>query len=276
MIHRSIVKYRKVRMHKVLNKIELGISELVEEFVKAGCPFPSKKSIIKLRDEYIDSTVLAGPSPEMHEEFEDEVDGVIIKVFKPISKKLLPLTIYFHGGCFVSGGVVTHEQQMRQLAKLSNTIVICIRYRLAPESHYPAAHDDVYKASIHIHDHGCAYGGDPEKIFFVGDSAGAHLALVTSLRLKAKLNWLPRKQILICPMLDPEGNSNSYLKNGKQFVITGSMFISGFEMYLDGANVSKIHPEISLLLRNDFSGLPLTYIVTAEYDPLRDEGEELY
>nr|WP_198138589.1 alpha/beta hydrolase [Moritella sp. PE36] len=259
-----------------MNQIELGIRELVEGFVEAGCPCPSKQSVIQRREGYIDSVVLAGPSPKMHEEFEDEFDGIRIKIFKPTSEKLLPLTIYFHGGCFVSGGFATHEQQMRQLAKLSNTIVVCIRYRLAPEYHYPAAHDDVYKASIHIHDHGYEYGGDPKRISFVGDSAGAHLALVTSLRLKAKSNWLPRKQVLIYPMLDPQGKSDSYSQNGKDFIITGGMLLSGFEMYLEGSNVSNKHPEISLLLRNDFSGLPPTYIVTAELDPLRDEGEELY
>ena len=260
----------------MLNKIELGIRELVKGFIDAGCPCPSKQPIAQRRQGYVDSTVLAGSSPQMHEEFEDELDGIRIKIFKPTSGKLLPLTIYFHGGCFISGGFETHEQQIRQLAKQSNTIVICIKYRRAPEYHYPAAHDDVYKASMLIHEHGKKYGGDSEKITFVGDSAGAHLALVTSLRLKANSNWLPQKQVLIYPMLDAEGGSKSYSENGKHFIITGGMLLSGFEIYLEGTNIGKKHPEISLLFRNDFSGLPPTYIVTAEFDPLRDEGEQLY
>lgn len=260
----------------MLNKIEFGIRNLVKDFIDAGCPCPSKTSIKARRQGYIDSARLAGLGPKMYEEFEDKLDGIIIKIFKPTSLKLLPITIYFHGGCFISGGFTTHEQQMRQLAKLSNTIVIGIKYRLAPEYHYPAAHDDVYNASIYIHDHGHKYGGDPERISFVGDSAGAHLALVTSLRLKTKSNWLPQKQIFICPMLDPHGNSESYSQNGKDFIITGSMLMSGFEMYLKGSNISNKHVEISLLLRDDLSGLPPTYIVTAEFDPLRDEGEDLY
>jgi acetyl esterase len=212
----------------------------------------------------------------MYQEFEDELDGIKVKVFKPTSTELLPLTIYFHGGCFISGGFETHEQQMRQLAKLSNTMVICVEYRLAPEHQYPAAHDDVYSAAISIREQGQKYGGDPEKITFVGDSAGAHLALVTSLRLKANANWLPRKQILLYPMLDAQGSSQSYLQNGKHFIITGNTLLSGFEMYLAGTNIHIDHPEISPLLRSDFSGLPATYIVTAEFDPLRDEGEQLY
>ncbi|MCG7588098.1 alpha/beta hydrolase, partial [Photobacterium sp. OFAV2-7] len=106
--------------------------------------------------------------------------------------------------------------------------------------------------------------------------AGGQLALVTALRFKEQGEWLPRKQILIYPMLDAEGKSDSYQENGKQLVITRPMLLSGFEMYVAGSGVSARHPEISPLFRDDLSGLPTTYIVTAEFDPLRDEGEQLY
>ncbi|NRD75187.1 alpha/beta hydrolase [Shewanella sp. VB17] len=260
----------------MLNQIEPGIRELVTDFIEAGCPCPSKQSVIQRRQGYINSTVLAGASPQMHQEYQDNLNGIKVKIFKPTSEEKLALTIYFHGGCFISGGFATHEQQLRQLAKLSNTIVICIQYRLAPQHHYPAAHDDAYNAAIFIREHANKYGGDPKKITFVGDSAGAHLALITSLRLKRDTDWLPQKQILIYPMLDALGSSKSYAENGQHFVITRSMLLSGFEMYLAGTNINSQHPEISPLQRDDFLGLPPTYIITAEFDPLRDEGEQLY
>jgi len=261
----------------MLNKLEPGIRELVSGFIDDGCPCPSLSSIKVRREGYLSSTVLAGTSPEMFAEYEKTIEGITLKFFKPInSDKPLPITVYFHGGCFVSGGFDTHNQQLRQLAKLSNSLVVCIKYRLAPEHSYPAAHDDVYQAAELIHQHGLQYGGDTNEINFVGDSAGGQLALVTTLRLKAESNWLPSKQILIYPMLDASGGSNSYIENGKQFIITGPMLLSGFELYIAGTDVDKKHPDISPLLRDDFKGLPPTYIITAEFDALRDEGEALY
>ncbi|MDN3611252.1 alpha/beta hydrolase fold domain-containing protein, partial [Vibrio ostreicida] len=108
-----------------------------------------------------------------------------------------------------------------------------------------------------------------------GDSAGGQLALATTLRLKKLEQWLPRQQILIYPMLDPTGNSQSYRENGSDYIITANMLLSGFELYANCSSKDITEPELNLL-SGDFSGLPITTIITAEFDPLRDEGEELY
>jgi acetyl esterase len=255
--------------------IEVGIRELVNQFIESGSPCASKQAVQDRRNGYLASTELAGSSPQMAEEYEDSVDGVSIRVFKPTNALKLPITIYFHGGCFISGGFDTHSQQLRQLALSSNTLVICIKYRLAPEYPYPAAHDDVYKATLAIKQSGSKFG-DVNRIVFVGDSAGAQLALITSLRLRNHQNWLPRKQVLIYPMLDPEGKSDSYSTNGTDYIITANMLLSGFAMYMGGKDKHKSNPELYPLNECDFRGLPSTYIITAEFDPLRDEGEQLY
>ncbi|WP_432464401.1 alpha/beta hydrolase [Agarivorans sp. QJM3NY_33] len=260
----------------MLNQIEPGIRALVEAFIQSDKPNPSTLPISQRRQGYIESTVLAGDGPEMYQEFVDQLDQITLKVFKPSNEASLPITLYFHGGCFISGGFNTHQQQLRQLAQLSNSIVVCVQYRLAPEHCYPAAHDDAYQAAQLIRLHAQKYGGDPKRIVFVGDSAGAHLVLVTSLRLKTQADWLPTQQILLYPMLDAYGQSASYQQYGTDFVITAAMLLSGFELYLGNSGVTKNHPEISPLLREDLSGLPPTSIVTAEFDPLRDEGEQLY
>lgn len=256
--------------------LENGIKELVDEFISSGKPCPSQQTISERRAGYLSSTILAGTSPEMADEFIDTLDGIQVKVYKPYDKANLPITIYFHGGCFISGGFETHEAQLRQLAKLSETIVVCIKYRLAPEHTYPSAHDDVFHAVLNIKEYGHKYGGNTEHVFFVGDSAGAQLAFSTSLRLKNKKQWLPEKQVLIYPMLDPLGESDSYQTNGTDFIITAQMLRSGFQLYA-GESVRLVsETELNLLARNDFQGLPPTFIITAEYDPLRDEGEQLY
>ncbi|QSX39182.1 alpha/beta hydrolase [Shewanella sedimentimangrovi] len=260
--------------------LESGIKALVEDFISAGKPCPSQQTIAERRAGYLASTVLAGPSPTMAQEFVDELDGIRVKIFKPIDAQNLPITVYFHGGCFISGGFDTHEQQLRQLAHSSGNLVICIQYRLAPEHQYPAAHDDVYRAVLSIKAQGHKYGGDTEQMVFVGDSAGGQLALITSLRLKAHQSWLPKKQILIYPMLDPQGSSASHTQNGTDYIITRQMLLSGFDFYIGeemgDAAAALNNPELNPLQHADLAGLPPTFIITAEYDPLRDEGELLY
>ncbi|ESP93711.1 alpha/beta hydrolase [Pseudoalteromonas luteoviolacea] len=257
------------------NCLEAGIRELVDEFHANGKPCPSTQTISERRAGYIASTVLAGQSPKIEEEFIDVINGVQVKIYKPNEQANLPITVYFHGGCFISGGFETHDIQLRQIAHMSNSIVICIKYRLAPEHRYPAAHDDVYQAVIGIKEVGQKYGGDPAKIVFVGDSAGGQLALATTLRLKQNQQWLPRSQILIYPMLDPKGNSDSYRENGADYIITANMLLSGFYLYANSEEELNNEPELNLL-DCDLSGLPSTTIITAEFDPLRDEGEKLY
>lgn len=256
--------------------LENGIKELVDEFISSGKLCPSQQTISERRAGYLSSTILAGTSPEMADEFIDTLDGIQVKVYKPYDKANLPITIYFHGGCFISGGFETHETQLRQLAKLSETIVVCIKYRLAPEHTYPSAHDDVFHAVLNIKEYGHKYGGNTEHVIFVGDSAGAQLAFSTALRLKNKKRWLPEKQVLIYPMLDPFGASDSYQTNGTDFIITAQMLRSGFQLYAGESTRLVSETELNLLARNDFQGLPPTFIITAEYDPLRDEGEQLY
>ncbi len=262
----------------MMHPLEQGIRSLVEQFIESGRPCPSLLDIEQRRQGYVASCVFAGEGPEMAEVLVDELDGILIKVFKPTLQASLPITVYFHGGCFISGGFDTHDQQLKQLAKLSGSIVICIRYRLAPEHVYPAAHDDVYKAATLIKQSGEKYGGDTSRITFVGDSAGAQLALITSLRLKAQQDWLPSKQILIYPMLDPTGSSESYRQNGDDYIITAKMLLSGFDMYTGELPRQEVanNPELSPLNRANFTGLPPTNIITAQFDPLRDEGEVLY
>ncbi|ENI8058701.1 alpha/beta hydrolase [Vibrio vulnificus] len=255
--------------------LEAGIRELVEEFQSNGKLCPSVQTIADRRAGYVSSTILAGDSPKIESEYLDVINSIPVKIYKPTDEVNLPITVYFHGGCFISGGFETHDAQLRQIALLSNSIVICIQYRLAPEHAYPAAHDDVYQAVLGIKAQAHKYGGDSERLVFIGDSAGGQLALATTLRLKKLEQWLPRQQILIYPMLDPTGNSQSYRVNGSDYIITANMLLSGFELYANCSSKDITEPELNLL-SGDFSGLPITTIITAEFDPLRDEGEELY
>lgn len=149
-----------------------------------------------------------------------------------------------------------------------------MQYRLAPEHAFPAAHDDAEKGALIIHRHAPQLGIDVSRITLAGDSAGGHLALVTALRLKTTRAWQPAQLVLIYPMLDATASMKSYIDNGKDYIITEDTLLSGYEMYLSSTTLH--HPEASPLWRKDFNGLPPVHILTAEYDPLRDEGEALY
>ena len=255
--------------------LEKGIDTLVQAFIAAGRPSARSQSIDDRRAGYIASTGLAGETETRVQVETLVLEGLTIRVFSPLNApELLPAAIYYHGGCFISGGFDTHDNQLRQLAYYGNCRVIAIQYRLAPEHTFPAAHDDAERGADLVWQYADKLGVDKNRITFCGDSAGGHLALVTALRLKAKGLWQPVQLILIYPMLDATASFESYTLNGMDYVITRDTLLSGYEMYLAGAD--RKHPEVSPLWREDFSGLPAVHIVTAEYDPLCDEGEALF
>lgn len=254
--------------------LDNGISQLVSSFIEAGCPSVKEQTIEARRQGYRDSVQLAGEKEFVYQVDDKQIDGATLRIFKPSVDCNLPIVIYFHGGCFVSGDFETHDQQLRKLANLSGSIIVAVKYRLAPENIFPAAHDDAFHASQVIYENCKEWGGNPENIILAGDSAGGHICLVTSLRLREKAAWLPTKQVLIYPMLDATAASQSYINNGDKYIITRDTLLTGFNMYL--GDLSRQHPEASPLFRKDLAGLPETHILTAEFDPLLDEGEQLY
>lgn len=255
--------------------LEKGIDKLVQDFIAAGRPSSRNQNIDDRRKGYITSTVLAGETETRVQIETHVIDGLTFQVYSPLNAhETLPAVLYYHGGCFISGGFETHDNQLRQLAFYGNCRVIAVQYRLAPEHQFPAAHDDAERAADLVWQNADKLGVDKNRITLCGDSAGGHLALVTSLRLKDKGLWNPAQLILIYPMLDATASFESYTLNGQDYVITRDTLLSGYEMYL--AETDLLHPEASPLWRDDFNGLPPVHIVTAEYDPLCDEGEMLF
>lgn len=255
--------------------LEKGIDRLVQDFIAAGRPSSRKQSIDDRRAGYVASTALAGETETRVQVDTHVLEEMSLRIFSPLNaSETLPAVIYYHGGCFISGGFETHDNQLRQLAFYGNCRVIAIQYRLAPEHIFPAAHDDAEKGADLVWKFADQLSVDKNRIALCGDSAGGHLALVTALRLKAKGLWQPAQLILIYPMLDATASFESYTLNGMDYVITRDTLLSGYEMYLEANN--RQHPEASPLWRNDFNGLPPVHIITAEYDPLCDEGEMLF
>ena len=183
----------------------------------------------------------------------------------------LPCIVYFHGGTGVFCGIATHDGLCRLLANSSGCRVISVGYRLAPEHPFPAAIDDAAWVTRWIAEHASELDVDPERLVVAGDSAGGTIAAVIC-QLAARAD-APRiaLQVLLCPVTDLAEESESRRTLATGYFIERSTLEWAKGVYCAGANLAD--PRISPLRASSFAGLPPAHIHTAEFDPMRDEGE---
>jgi acetyl esterase len=177
------------------------------------------------------------------------------------------LLVFFHGGGFVAGDLDTHDVPCRFLAERSGAAVLSVDYRLAPEHRFPAAVDDALAAFAWARDHAAELGADPARIAVGGDSAGGTLATVVA-RLAD-----PAFQLLIYPGADWNAQTYSRARFAEGFLLTAEDIAFYREHYLPD-DAAALDPRASPLLASDLAGSAPAYVVTAGFDPLRDEGEE--
>ncbi|MCA4751600.1 MULTISPECIES: alpha/beta hydrolase [Mycolicibacterium] len=181
------------------------------------------------------------------------------------------LLLYFHGGGFVLGDLDTHDSLCRLICRDGGIQVISVDYRLAPEHKAPAAVDDAYAAYRWALDHAAGLGAT--RIVVGGDSAGANLAAVVTQQARDSELPLPALQLLLYPVTDMSSETRSKTLFAKGFFLEKRDMDWFFSHYLDGAEVSAEDPLVSPLLAEDLSGLPPALVITAGFDPLRDEGD---
>lgn len=184
-----------------------------------------------------------------------------------------PLLIFYHGGGFVLCDLDTHDNACRFLAREANVRVLSVDYRLAPEHPFPAGADDSLTAFRWAAVHAESLGIDPEAIALGGDSAGGNLAV--GVALQAALAGEPRPVFLLLfyPVTDLTRRTHSRELFGEGFFLTDRAMLRCEGYYLTNPELAA-DPRISILLAEDLSVLPPTYLATAGFDPLRDEGEE--
>jgi acetyl esterase len=184
-----------------------------------------------------------------------------------------PVVVYYHGGGWVVGNIETHDNVARYLAKASGGILVSVDYRLAPEDPFPAAVDDAYAALQWVSENAGSLGGDPSRITVAGDSAGGNLSAVVSLRARDRNGPVIKCQALIYPVTNLSAlDTESYNNFATGFFLTKEG-MEWFRSHYLPRQEDRVDPYASPLLAKDHSNLPPAVVITAEFDPLRDEGE---
>lgn len=198
-----------------------------------------------------------------------------VRMFAPNGDGPFPLLLFFHGGGWVTGGIENYTGVCADLAKATGCTVASVDYRLAPEHKFPAAPEDCYAVAREFF-MGNIPQVDPRDITLTGDSAGGNLAAVVSLMARDRGEFLPKRQILIYPSTWNDHSEASPFpsmrENGTGYLLTARRIQSVIELYRSEDD-DLTNPYFVPLLADDLSNQPKTLLITAEYCPLRDEGE---
>lgn len=196
------------------------------------------------------------------------------RIYTPnTGKTAYPVIVYYHGGGWVIANLDTYNASAQGLANQVEAVVVSVAYRQAPEHKFPTAHNDCYAAYEWAVKNAASIKGDPKKVAVVGESAGGNLACAVSMMARDKGFQLPVYQVLVYPIAGYDFNTPSYQENDSTKPLSSGLMKWFFDKYLNSPAEGK-NPMISLVTAN-LKGLPRTTIVSAQYDPLRSEGETL-
>ena len=206
--------------------------------------------------------ILFDKKKEVKEIRDFSIEGTKARLYRNSSASGQKVIVYFHGGGFVFYNIESHDYVARRLCSMNDCTVISVDYRLAPEHTFPAAHEDAYKAIEYVAAHAEELGIDAAKIIVAGDSAGGNLAACAVHHFKNN----PGVKIVA------QVASNSIEQYKEGYLLTKQAML-WFQKTYTPKEEDKLNPEVSPIYHTDFSGLPPAFVLTAEYDPLKDEGK---
>ena len=226
------------------------------------------------RSLYRDRRAFTQPDPAPVAEVRELRAGTMaMRLYRPSLSPGQPVLVYYHGGGWVIGDLETHDVVCRQLCVDGQCAVLSVDYRLAPEHVFPAAVDDAHAAVRWVRAHGTELGLDPTRLALGGDSAGGNLAAVTALSMRQAGEAAARLQLLIYPATDMRAVAPSHTHNGQGYVLTADTIAYFRGHYVPDAGAWNDW-RVSPLLASDLSHLPPAFVLTAGFDPLRDEGRQ--
>ena len=194
------------------------------------------------------------------------------RLYAPLGEAPTGLLVYFHGGGWAASDLETHDALCTDLCSVSGVRVLSVAYRLAPEFRFPVPLDDCWHATVWAAQNAALLGADPARLAVGGDSAGGNLAAAVTLRARDAGGPVLAAQLLIYPATElSRTDTPSYRANADGYGLSAQTMRAFTLLYL-GSPEDALHPHASPLLAPDLSGLPPALILTAEYDPLRDDG----
>lgn len=201
---------------------------------------------------------------------------VKVRIYEPKELERRTLLLFFHGGGWVTESVDTYNNVCKNLAKHSGCRVVSVEYGLAPEHPFPEGLEDCYAAAKTLFSNAADFDIPAEEIVLIGDSAGGNLAAAVSLLGRDRGEFCPKRQILLYPAVGNDYSESSPFpsvqENGSGYLLTAKRIGEYMALYAGGEENLK-NPYLAPILMEDLSGQPETLVITAQYDPLRDEGE---
>ncbi|MFY9611713.1 MAG: alpha/beta hydrolase [Blastocatellia bacterium] len=250
---------------------------LLDQMVASGAPPLCAQSVENARQAVLAFAQLGG-DPERVSRVEDRQlpgpNGAIrVRTYTPTGRGPFPVVVYFHGGGWVLCDIETHDPVCRSLANAAECIVVSVDYRLAPEHKFPAAAEDCYAATRWVMNSAPLINGDADRVAVGGDSAGGNLAAVVALMARDKGEPAPIFQVLVYPVTDYYlPGTPSYEENADGYFLTRDDMVWFWNHYLSN-EAEAANPYACPLRAASLGGLPSALVITAEFDPLRDEGE---
>lgn len=245
------------------------------EFIQA-IPVPDMKDAVLAGRKFYEGFIPMAGEPEPLFLVEDRQvplagGGVGIRIYRPSNEPMLPVVLYFHGGWFNAGNLETHDRPVRALTKLSNAVFIAVDYRLAPEYPFPHGLNDCCGVLQWVSEHAAELGIDASRIALAGDSAGGALAAAVTRRALATMGIDISCQVLIYPVTDSSLRSPSWkaFADGPNLTLEGAK--AAWDLYTPSL-ADRNHPDAAPILADVLATLSPTLVITAQYDPLRDEA----
>ncbi len=251
--------------------LDPAVTAFLTQLEAAGAPPLHEQTVADARLGMDLLAPLGGEGADVASVEEREITGVRSIVYTPHGDGPFPILIYIHGGGWVIGGPQHYHGVSRDLSAGVGCIVVSLDYRLAPEYRAPAAVDDCMAATGWVLDHAVELGGDPARVAVGGDSAGGNLSALVAQAFGSRLVF----QLLIYPATDLTMQSPSITENADGYFLTKAAIEWLTGQYLDGSGIAPEDARVSPCRASDevVAAAPPAFVITAEYDPLRDEGE---
>ena len=197
---------------------------------------------------------------------------VPVRIYTPEGTGPFPVLSWFHGGGWVLGNLDSADATARHLTVEAGCVVVSVDYRLAPEAKFPVPFDDCYAATEWIAQNAASINADPDKIAVGGDSAGGNLAAAVALKARDQGGPSLALQLLVYPVTARDFSTGSYRQNAEGYSLTTDAMKWFWDHYLSN-DADAANPYAAPAAAKDLNGLPPALVITAEFDPLRDEGE---